>query len=244
MEFDPEVIGISMRNIDDQSMLTRQFLVAPVREVVSECRKHTDARIVLGGAGYSIFPSRSLQYTGADMGIQGEGEAAFVLLLDCLEKKKPLSTVPGLYLPDAGLLTPPKYPRTLDAYTLPLPEVHLELPKSSSEEPLWVPVQTRRGCPMDCSYCSTSTIEGRILRKHAPERVVENIKRYVAAGFRHIQFVDNTFNFPSSYAEALCDGIIKENLKIRDAVLSILPISKSAWCIKWQRPDQGSQPGV
>ena len=213
--FDPQVIGISMRNIDDQSMTTRQFLVAPVKAVVSECRKHTDAKIVLGGAGYSIFPRRSLAYTGADMGIAGEGEAAFVQLLACLDRQQNISAVPGLFLPDVGPAIPFKFPKTLDDYPMPLPDVHLAIPEAVSDEPVWVPLQTRRGCPMDCSYCSTSTIEGRILRKHSPEKVVENIKQYVAAGYRHIQFVDNTFNFPSSYAAALCDGIIEEGLNIR-----------------------------
>jgi radical SAM superfamily enzyme YgiQ (UPF0313 family) len=78
-----------------------------------------------------------------------------------------------------------------------------------------MPIQTRRGCPMGCSYCSTSAIEGRRLRKQSPQKVVENIKQYLTAGIHHFFFVDNTFNFPASYAEAICDGIISEQLEIR-----------------------------
>ena len=69
--FRPQVIGISMRNIDDQTMKDTAFLLGPVKEVVKRCRDLSDAAIVLGGAGYSIFPSGSLTYTGADMGIRG-----------------------------------------------------------------------------------------------------------------------------------------------------------------------------
>jgi radical SAM superfamily enzyme YgiQ (UPF0313 family) len=213
--FRPRVIGVSMRNVDDQSMKNTVFLLEPVKEVVKTCRALSDATIVLGGAGYSIFPTSSLAYTGADMGIRGEGETAFALLLDRLENGKQPLDVPGLYLPEKGLQTQLYFPESLDGYTMPLPNIHLEIPGNSPDEPIWVPVQTRRGCPMDCSYCSTSAIEGRLLRKHSPERVVENIKKYVAAGIRHFFFVDNTFNFPASYAKALCDRIIAEKLDIQ-----------------------------
>ena len=60
--FSPDVIGISVRNIDDQVMETPNFLLDKVKTVVNECRSLSDAPIVLGGAGYSIFPRRALEY--------------------------------------------------------------------------------------------------------------------------------------------------------------------------------------
>ena len=90
-EFNPDVIGISVRNIDDQSMENTQFLLDDVREAVAVCRSLSKAPIVLGGAGYSIFPESSLEYLGADMGIQGEGEKAFPALLKRIERG------PGLF---------------------------------------------------------------------------------------------------------------------------------------------------
>lgn len=215
-DFKPDAIGISMRNVDDQSMKDTVFLLEPVKKVVQTCRHLSNAPIVLGGAGYSIFPESALEYAGADMGIQGEGETAFVILLDCLEKGVEPLEAPGLYLPRQGRKKDPFYPKTLDDYVMPLPHIHLKIPGGPSDEPVWMPIQTRRGCPMDCSYCSTSSIEGRHLRKHSPRKVVENIKAYINAGINHFFFVDNTFNFPASYAEAICDGIISENLKIKN----------------------------
>jgi hypothetical protein len=60
-EIEPDVIGISVRNIDDQAMDTPRFLLDPVKALVSACRELSNAPIVLGGAGYSIFPSNSRQ---------------------------------------------------------------------------------------------------------------------------------------------------------------------------------------
>jgi radical SAM superfamily enzyme YgiQ (UPF0313 family) len=94
----PEVIGISVRNVDDQKMDETDFLLDKVKPVVSRCRRLSTAPIVLGGAGYSMFPESALAYLGADMGIQGEGEVAFPLLLDLMEQHADLSAVPGLYL--------------------------------------------------------------------------------------------------------------------------------------------------
>ncbi|MFO7964939.1 MAG: radical SAM protein [Desulfobacterales bacterium] len=215
MEFEPEVIGVSLRNIDDQTSKGTVFLVPPVKKTVEVCKEHSHAPVVLGGAGFSIFPESALAYTGADMGIRGEGEGAFVMLLDRLSSGEDPSDVPGLYQPGKKPLHPPLLPQTLDAYPMPLPWVHLEIPRDAPDAPVWVPIQTRRGCPMDCSYCSTAAIEGRRLRKFSPEKVIRTIEAYVDAGVRHFFFVDNTFNLPPSYAEEICDRIISQRLNIR-----------------------------
>lgn len=213
-EFPPEVIGISVRNIDDQNRERPMFYLDSVKEIVSICRNTTRAVIVLGGAGYSIFPQSALDYLEADLGIQGEGEAAFLELLHRLRNKIGLSGIPGLHFYCHGTQNPPKRIDNLAVYPLPLPDTHIRIPAMLEEEEIWFPVQTRRGCPMDCNYCSTASIEGRTIRKYPPEKIVEMISRYVDAGFDRFFFVDNTFNFPPSYAKTLCDRLISADLKI------------------------------
>ncbi len=210
--FGPEIIGISVRNIDDQNMEKPRFLLDEVRKVVAACRNLTDVPIILGGPGYSIFPESSLNYLGADMGIQGEGELSFPILLDRLERGCDLSGTPGLYLPGSGLQSERVFEKNLDGFLLPNAS-HLPLIVPDKEE-LWIPLQTRRGCPMDCSYCSTATIEGRAIRKRRPDLIVEEIKSYVGAGLHLFYFVDNTFNLPESYAREICWKIIESGLKI------------------------------
>ena len=131
-DFSPDVIGISVRNIDDQSRVSPSFLLERVKKVVDDCRRHSLAPVVLGGAGYSIFPESALEYLRADMGIQGEGEHAFPALLECLKTGASLEKVPGLYLRGAGCQGERKFVEDLD--TLPLPGDDLLVPCSSSEE--------------------------------------------------------------------------------------------------------------
>jgi radical SAM superfamily enzyme YgiQ (UPF0313 family) len=208
----PDVIGVSVRNIDDQNIRQPLFLLDQVKGVISDCRSLTDVPVVLGGAGYSVFPEAALAYLSADMGIQGEGEVAFSILLDRMEGGSDLSDVPGLYLAGSGLQGKRQFQKNLDL--MPFADADLWTPPSSDDNDLYMPVQTRRGCPMNCSYCSTSCIEGSIIRKRSPEVVVDALARLVEKGFRRFFFTDNIFNIPPSYARELCSVIADRDLGI------------------------------
>jgi radical SAM superfamily enzyme YgiQ (UPF0313 family) len=210
--FVPEIIGISVRNIDDQNMANPRFLLEQAREVVTWCRELSNASIVLGGAGYSLFPESALDYVGADMGIQGEGETAFPLLLRHLEKGGFPARLPGLYVRGQGLPGKRTFAGRLDSLPLPDPALFPTAPYEG--EDFWVPVQTRRGCPMRCSYCSTETIEGNLIRKRSPVAIVRWVERWVEAGYRRFQFVDNTFNLPPSYSTSLCTALAEAPYRI------------------------------
>jgi len=286
--FCPDAIGISVRNIDDQNMAEPRFLLAPVKEVIASCRSLSEAPIVLGGAGYSIFPQSALDYLCADLGIQGEGEVVFPLLLDRIGKAREVSDLPGVHLPgpnvravgpdtvrlchserseesrlgsklvkgqgdqskiprsarndtyrqgaDAGVardtsaesLRPLREPRRREFVEnldeLPLPEPGLWVPPGAGQRQLWVPVQSRRGCPLDCTYCSTSLIEGRGIRRRSPAEVVKWLAQLRETGCRNFNFVDNTFNLPLDYAKDLCRRLVQAELDLH------------IWCIiypKW-----------
>ena len=68
---------------------------------------------------------------------------------------------------------------------------------------------------MKCIYCSTPALEGTTTRMYPVDEVVTGIARHVAAGFNQFYFVDNTFNFPPSYAKKLCTALSTAGLGIR-----------------------------
>jgi radical SAM superfamily enzyme YgiQ (UPF0313 family) len=209
----PDIVGVSIRNIDDQVSAAPRFLLQEARQVVAYCRANAAAPIILGGAGYSIFPESVLEYTGADMGIQGEGEKSFVMLLERLAATASISDVPGLYVKGQGLQGARNFIRNLDRFPLPGPGL---FDSRLAEDPgYYLPIQTRRGCPLNCSYCSTSAIEGRTIRRRSPRAVIDALTRWRAAGFARIYFVDNVFNLPEAYAMELCEGISRARLDIR-----------------------------
>jgi radical SAM superfamily enzyme YgiQ (UPF0313 family) len=209
--FRPEVIGISVRNIDDQNRQEPQFLLEKVREVTAECRAGSAAPIVLGGAGYGIYPRAMLDYLGADFGIRGDGEEAFPALLQRLQEGRDPRDIPGVYVAgdptDGGLAVVEK----LDE----LPLWNDMLSDRTAPAPgLCVPIQTRRGCPNDCSYCSTARIQGRPIRCASPAAAAETLAHLAEQGFRHFHIVDNCFNLPESHAFELCRRIRERDLEI------------------------------
>jgi radical SAM superfamily enzyme YgiQ (UPF0313 family) len=81
----PEVIGLSIRNIDNVDTLAVKSFVPGYERMVRLIRRCTGAPIVLGGSGFSIFPGELMSLLGADFGVVGEGEY-MVSLLEALER--------------------------------------------------------------------------------------------------------------------------------------------------------------
>lgn len=211
--FSPDLIGISVRNVDDQNMLNPGFLLSIVKGVVRICKEVSNVPVLIGGSGYSIFPESSLDYLKADMGIQGEGENVVPELFDCIENDRSFSEIAGLYIRGRGLQSERKFEKNLDNFPFPDPAL---FPTSVYEgENFYVPIQTRRGCPLACSYCSTGTVEGRVIRSRSVDSVIQWINKWVERDFRRFQFVDNNFNIPPDYAKELCRKIREANLDIK-----------------------------
>ena len=82
--FSPDVIGLSLRNIDDVSYPRSVCYVDSYKEVIGLARKYSDAKIVLGGAGLTIMPEAFMKELDADYAIAGEGEAALLSLIEDL----------------------------------------------------------------------------------------------------------------------------------------------------------------
>jgi radical SAM superfamily enzyme YgiQ (UPF0313 family) len=203
--FVPDAIGISVRNIDDQNREAPRFLLAQVAPVIGACRAASAAPVVVGGAGYSIFPDAALAYLGADYGVIGDGEEVLPALLACLDAGGDPSSIPGVRVAGRPPGLAPRHDETLDP--LPLWDEALSAVAEPARDDLWVPVQGRRGCPNDCSYCSTASVQGRAIRVREPALVVAHVARLVAAGYRRFYFVDNSFNIPQAYALELCRGL-------------------------------------
>jgi radical SAM superfamily enzyme YgiQ (UPF0313 family) len=211
--FCPDVIGISVRNIDDQNMQNPRFLLDETRTVIETCRATSSAPIVLGGAGYSLFPDAVLAYLRADYGVVGDGEEVFPALLDCLARQVDPCSLPGVHAAGIPQALQPTFAAALDA--LPLPDESVWAALDPATPDLWIPVQSRRGCPNDCSYCATFRIQGRRVRWRSPRATVEHIVRLAALGFQRFYFVDNSFNIPEPHALELCDHLRALQPKVR-----------------------------
>lgn len=75
----PEVVGISIRNIDNVDALAAKSFIPGYERIVRFIREHTAVPIILGGCGFSIFPGEMMSLLGADFGVVGEGNRSPVL---------------------------------------------------------------------------------------------------------------------------------------------------------------------
>ncbi len=182
-EFAPGVIGISIRNLDDVNIFTDPRYVDTVKGIVARLRGLTDAPLVLGGSAFSLLPETILQAVGADYGIIGEGEALFVELVHMLERGRP---------PDVNLL---RAEASLACRALPVTAYDPALLSFYISQGSVAPVQTKRGCCCNCTYCSYPLLEGAKIRARDSEVVVEEIQQLVEAhGVEEIFFTDSVFN--------------------------------------------------
>jgi radical SAM superfamily enzyme YgiQ (UPF0313 family) len=194
------------------------FFLGDHLSIVAAIRRHSQAPIVLGGAGFNIHPAGCLDFLGADFGVYGEGEAAFPVLLDALPGSR-FEKAPGAVWREGDqiIVNPPRYLGGADEWVPPaygdfdVVAYH----EARSELPGCITVQNKRGCHMKCIYCSTPSLEGtrcrsRDLRWSVDEMAALNREK----GIQRFYIVDNVFNFPLSQAKDFCREIIARNLKI------------------------------
>lgn len=211
--FKPRLIGLSVRNIDNQDSANPVFFLPEVRQIVETCRKNSKAPVVIGGAGYSIFPEAALKYLDGDYGVVGEGEDAFVRLARALETEGETSDIPGV-IQRGGSLNPPRdFISNLDGVPDPA-RGDLDVERYLAGGVM--PIQGKRGCHRKCIYCSSPLIEGHTVRLRSPSRIVDEMEVALNTyGVERFFFVDNLFNFPETHAIELCETTIARGLQVK-----------------------------
>ena len=218
--FRPEVVGVSIRNIDNAAYpLTIDYLPRH-REVVDAIRATTSACVVVGGSGFSILPEQYMQALGADFGIRGAGEQAFVSLLDALADDRNPGSIPGLIRQHgtsgtglAATIAPAHHARIADS---------LRPARDPFDYARYIRrggsgnIQTKRGCVFKCSYCTYPLLEGNRFQLRAAADVVDEIetlqRRY---GPHPLFFVDSILNFPHGHVEGICEELLRRRLSVR-----------------------------
>jgi len=221
-EFSPEIIALSLRNIDNQDSRHPESFIREVKDLVDLVRQLSAAPIVMGGAGFSIMPREFMDFLQADFGVAGEGEAAFREFLSAFGGTREWEKVSGLVWRQGEDWRLNPVQRVADLKGLPRPALEYFTPQlyqeavGSAKLPGMVPVQTRRGCPMKCIYCTTPLLEGRRFRAWEPTQVAAWLRAWHEKfGLTRFYFVDNLFNCPPAYAKNLCRAIMDLKLPLQ-----------------------------
>ena len=208
---DVAAIAFSIRNTDDTSLATRDFVFPGFKEMTDRLKTHTDAPIVLGGSGFSIMPEAILDYCGLDLGIWGEGEYALPLLVEGITANEDYSDVPGLVhrSEDGFHRNPAVY---IDLEAMPAPQRTFVDNRRYFREGGMGGIETKRGCPRRCVYCADPLGKGGKIRLRTPASVADEIEALLGMGIDHLHLCDSEFNFPPDHAEAVCREIVRRGL--------------------------------
>ncbi len=197
--FMPDAIGISIRNIDvtDSNAANGQYFNS-ILKVISACQALGDCPVSLGGAGFSMNPEAVLAATGADYGVAGEGESAILDFANDLQN----ATLP----PKGTIYRCPGKTISGARYSTKIAEFYVR-------ETHTIPIQTKRGCPFHCIYCTYPTLEGHRLRARDIDQVLEDIA-FVKENFpdEMIYFTDSIFNDPKHHYKSLLQRMIDLDL--------------------------------
>lgn len=212
--FQPEVVGISLRNIDTTQFRDPYLYLATLQPTLDLVARHAPkARRVIGGSGFSIYAAALMErFPDLDFGIYLEGERSFPALLADMDHPE---AVPGVFYHKDGrvcLSSPPQLP---DFDTLPAPrwEAFDLAPYKGLIDTIGV--QAKRGCGLKCAYCTYAFLNGSAYRLRSPEKIVaEIIDLQDRLKADHFMFVDSTFNVPPSHAEAICRELIRRKVRL------------------------------
>ncbi|BBO81608.1 B12-binding domain-containing radical SAM protein [Desulfosarcina ovata subsp. sediminis] len=205
----PDVVGISLRNADNTDVSQPVGFMAGYTELVQTIRRATAAPVVLGGSGFTIFPTETMEALQADYGIMGEGER-LPLLLDALSRDDDPAAVEGVVVRGRPAKTPSPWPsatlRRFDPHG-----DHLDYYLKTGGI---LNLQTKRGCPFRCVYCTYPHIEGHRMRLLDPPSIARTAVKLQDAGARYLFVTDSAFNADPAHSIEVARALRKAGLTI------------------------------
>lgn len=206
--FSPDIIGVTGFSY------AYKYLYQTIKKIKST----TKIPIILGGPHVSATKNNILKETKVDFAMYGESETSIIDFLEVFSQKNPdFSKVPNLiWQKQKKLIINPSAHPIYKLDQLPFPDYEsFNLRCYPCYQEKIIPIITSRGCPYGCNYCSVKLSMGQSFRPRSPQNVIDEIKHWYKKGFNSFDVNDDCFTLDVNRAEAICDLIIKNKLKIK-----------------------------
>ena len=238
-DFEPDLIGLSIRNLDNQSSLNPVWNLPAVRDIIERIRQIISAKTLIGGPAFSIMPSECLDYVGADLGIAGDAAEAFATLVERLDADADYRDIPGIVYRDdtkGGEIVVSEGRFTSSFHRA--PRLDLLDMRAYNGSGFGVGVVTK----LAQAYYPTpgADFSGGDWRIRDPQEVVDEIRALDDDfGINKVFFIDSGFNIPAEHAKATCRAIIDAGLRVRwnsyvrpsdDADAELMGLMKESGC--------------
>jgi len=204
-DYQPDYVLMSLRNIDnvDSFSSDENWYLADARKLVTEIKTQVNVPVIVGGSAFSIMPEKIISYIGADYGVVGEGEHVVGHLLAALYRGEVVETLHSTPQPLTGsqMKGPIFVPEYVDFY---------------QQKSGMINLQTKRGCPFSCVYCTYPGLEGNCFRPREVGAVVDDIERMQRDyGIDHLFFTDSIFNDSQGHHLELAEEMIRRDVGIQ-----------------------------
>ena len=217
--FDPDVVGFTT---------IASTYVNPSLRIVRKMRERGINPIVVFGGHHATFTYPLILREGIDVVVIGEGERTFREIVERLKEGKDIRSVRGIAYRDGEKVNVSYREPIVNLDNLPIPAYDLLDPniyKASivGENARIASIETSRGCPYNCEFCSASAMWGHAWRFKSNERVVDELKFVKNLGYNWVFFVDDNFVVPYKYEERieLLNSIIEEGLNDMNYMIQI-----------------------
>jgi anaerobic magnesium-protoporphyrin IX monomethyl ester cyclase len=197
-----------------------------VRELITKVKAaFPKIPIICGGEHFTAVPELSMEQSPADFLVLGEGEETAVALFRALELKLDHTVIPGIaFRTEAGAIQKnPRRDRIKNVDELPWPAWELFDIEAYSSNRLvsgiyygkTVPILATRGCPYQCTYCSSPNMWTTRWFARSPKDVIDEIESYHKKyGASNFPFQDLTAILKREWVVEFCSEVEKRNLKI------------------------------
>ncbi|MFA6129529.1 MAG: radical SAM protein [Candidatus Omnitrophota bacterium] len=174
-----------------------------------------DIKVVLGGVHPSTMYGQMFEYFSDyfDYIIQSEGEESFYELCNALEAGQDYKNISGLVYKDGNnsFKANPVTEKVANLDDLAMPDYSYASRKIKETE--FAYLITSRGCPVNCSFCSTSSFWGQNVRMNSPQRVGEEVDYVKSLGAKRFFFYDDTFNLGIDRTIKLAEILKEKNIE-------------------------------
>ncbi len=217
--WDVEVYVEDLRRIDFKAVAAADLVgistitsTAPRAYAIGDKVKAMGLPVLMGGPHVTFLPEEALEH--ADFVIRGEGEKALTAFINAWENKGSFDDIPNLSRKkDGRVVHNPMLPFEKDLDALPYPDFSLlkpDRPPGRFSPP--IPIQTSRGCPFDCSFCSVTGMFGKKYRFRSTANIIEELRRYNHPK-ANVFFYDDNFAANKERAKELLRAMISERFK-------------------------------
>jgi hypothetical protein len=211
-EFQPELVGLSIRNLDNGSYVNPQSALPITKEVIQRIRECSGAVIACGGPAFSTLPQESFLYLEPDIGLTGDAGETFAELANRLEQGQCYKQLSGVVYREKDKIKMASE-RASSGLSLPPRLDDLDLDRYR-EAGFGVGVITKLGWYSSTIASPAPEEEWRIVRP--VQEVIEEVRRLQKLYNLHeFFFIDQAFNRPVEYAKELCRRILDEGISIK-----------------------------